>query len=215
MKDKINPRLEEGDRIVLIMMPGETSVSYGDRGTVIKVNHTSSFIQYFVQWDNGSTLALIEDLGDKSNTIDKWMKEDIFDILMKSKQKKNLGESNQRQKMEHFMSNVEVFRTFDRQFLFAFLEKLRESGIVNMFGAAPYLYMGSDRIASVHKYDENKDDDAFDELVEMADEAKDKMIQGAVKVLQKEGKEITVESVSRVIKRYSSKVLDMWMTTYR
>jgi hypothetical protein len=214
MKDKINPRLEEEDRIVLIMMPGETSVSYGDRGTVIKVNHASSFIQYFVQWDNGSTLALIEDLGDESNTIDKWMKEDIFDILMKSKKRKNLGESDQRKKMEHLMSNVEVFRTFDRQFLFAFLEKLRESGIVNMFGAAPYLYMGSDRIASVHKYDENKDDEAFDELVEMADEAKDKMIQGAVKVLQKEGKEITVESVSRVIKRYSSKVLDMWMTTY-
>lgn len=215
MKDKINPRLEEGDRIVLIMMPGETSVSYGDRGTISKVNHASSFIQYFVQWDNGSTLALIEDLGDESNTIDKWMKEDDFDNLMYSKKRKNLGESDQRQKMEHLMSNVEVFRTFDRQFLFAFLEKLRESGIVNMFGAAPYLYMGSDRIASVHKYDENKDDDAFDELVEMADEAKDKMIQGAVKVLQKEGKEITIESVSRVIKRYSSKVLDMWMTTYR
>jgi hypothetical protein len=215
MKDKINPRLEEGDRIVLIMMPGETSVSYGDRGTINKVNHASSFIQYFVDWDNGSRLALIEDLGDESNTIDKWMKEDDFDNLMHSKKRKNLGESDQKNKMEHLMSNVEVFRTFDRQFLFAFLEKLRESGITNMFGAAPYLYMGSDRIASVHKYDENKDDDAFDELVEMADEAKDKMIQGAVKVLQKEGKEITVESVSRVIKRYSSKVLDMWMTTYR
>jgi len=54
MKDKINPRLEEGDRIVLIMMPGETSVSYGDRGTISKVNHAHSFIQYFVDWDNGS-----------------------------------------------------------------------------------------------------------------------------------------------------------------
>jgi hypothetical protein len=214
MKDKINPKLEEGDRIVLIMMPGETSVSYGDRGTINKVNHARSFIQYFVDWDNGSRLALIEDLGDESNTIDKWIKEDDFDNLMYSKKRKNLGESDQKNKMEHLISNVEVFRTFDRVFLFSFLEKLRESGITNMFGAAPYLYMGSDIIAIVHKYDENKDDDAFDELVEMADEAKDKMIQGAVKILQKEGKEITVESVSRVIKRYSSKVLDMWMTTY-
>jgi len=215
MKDKINPKLEEGDRIVLIMMPGETDISYGDRGTVSKVNHATSFIQYFVDWDNGSRLALIEDLGDRPNIGDKWMGEDDFDGLMKLKQRKNLGESDQKNKMEHLMSNIEVFRTFDRAFLFSFLEKLRESGITNMFGAAPYLYMGSDRIASVHKYDENKDEDAFDELVEMADEAKDKMIQGAVKVLQKEGKEITVESVSRVIKRYSSKVLDMWMTTYR
>jgi hypothetical protein len=214
MKDKINPRLKEGDRIVLIMMPGETDISYGDRGTVSKVNRASSFIQYFVDWDKGSRLALIEDLGDESKTGDRWMGEDVFDILMKLKKRKNLGESDQTKKMEHLMSYVEVFRTFDRTFLFSFLEKLRETGITNMFGAAPYLYMGSDRIYSENKYNENKDDDAFDELVEMADEAKDKMIQGAVKVLEKEGKEITVESVSRVIKRYSSKVLDMWMTTY-
>ena len=117
--------------------------------------------------------------------------------------------------MKKFMSNIEVFRTFDREFLFAFLKKLRESGIVNMYNAAPYLYMGGGRIYSENHYNETKDEDAFEELVEMADEAKDKMIQGAVKVLEKEGKEITVEGVSRVIKRYSSKVLDMWMTTYR
>lgn len=214
MKDKINPRLKEEDRIVLIMMPGETTVSYGDRGTISKVNHAHSFIQYFVNWDNGSTLALIEDIGDKSNTGDRWMSEEDFENFMEIKKRKNLKESEE-EKMKKFMSNIEVFRTFDREFLFAFLKKLRESGIVNMYAAAPYLYMGGGRIYSENHYNENKDEEAFEELVEMADEAKDKMIQGAVKVLEKEGKEITVEGVSRVIKRYSSKVLDMWMTTYR
>ena len=214
MKDNINPRLKEGDRIVLIMMPGEDSVSYGDRGTVSKVNHASSFIQYFVNWDNASTLALIEDIGDKSTTGDRWMSEEDFDDLMKLKKRKNLGESEE-EKMKKFMSNVEVFRTFDREFLFAFLEKLRESGIVNMFAAAPYLYMGGGRIYSENHFNENKDEESFEELVEMADEAKDKMVQGAIKILQKEGKEITVEKVSRVVKRYAGMVLDMWMTTYR
>jgi hypothetical protein len=214
MKDKINPRLKEGDRIVLIMMPGETDISYGDRGTVSKVNRASSFIQYFVDWDKGSRLALIEDLGDESKTGDRWMGEDVFDILMKLKKRKNLGESEE-EKMKKFMANVEVFRTFDREFLFAFLEKLRESGIVNMYAAAPYLYMGGGRIYGENHYNENKDEEAFDELVEMADEAKDKMIQGAVKILEKEGKEISVEKVSRVIKKYAGMVLDMWMTTYR
>jgi hypothetical protein len=213
MKDKINPRLKEGDRIVLIMMPGETAVSYGDRGTVSKVNHAHSFIQYFVNWDNASTLALIEDIGDKSNVGDRWMSEEDFDDLMKLKKRKNLGESEE-EKMKKFMANVEVFRTFDREFLFKFLEKLRESGIVNMYAAAPYLYMGGGRIYGENHYNENKDEEAFDELVEMADEVKDKMIQGAVKILEKEGKEITVEKVSRVIKKYAGMVLDMWMTTY-
>lgn len=214
MKDKINPRLKEGDRIVLIMMPGETAISYGDRGTVSRVSNAHSFIQYFVNWDNGSTLAMIEDIGDESNVGDRWMKEDDFDDLMKLKKRKDLGESEE-EKMKKFMSNVEVFRTFDREFLFTFLNKLRESGIVNMFAAAPYLYMGGGRIYSENHFNENKDEDAFDELVEMADEAKDKMIQGAVKILEKQGKEISVERVSRVIREYSQKVLDMWMTTYR
>lgn len=214
MKDKINPRLEEGDRIVLIMMPGETTVSYGDKGTVTKVNHAHSFIQYFVEWENGSTLALIEDIGDKSGTVDSWMKEDVFEALMNLKKRKNLGESEE-EKMKKFMANVEVFRTFDREFLFKFLEKLRESGIVNMYAAAPYLYMGGGRIYSENHFNENKDEEAFDELVEMADDAKDKMVQGAIKVLQKEGKEISVEKVSRVVKKYAGMVLDMWMTTYR
>lgn len=214
MKDKINPRLEEGDRIVLIMMPGEDAVSYGDKGTVSKVNNAHSFIQYFVDWDNGSTLAMIEDIGDKSNVGDRWMKEDVFEALMDLKKRKNLGESEE-EKMKKFMANVEVFRTFDREFLFKFLEKLRESGIVNMYAAAPYLYMGGGRIYGENHYNENKDEEAFEELVEMADEAKDKMIQGAVKILEKEGKEISVEKVSRVIKKYAGMVLDMWMTTYR
>ena len=214
MKDKINPRLKEGDRIVLIMMPGEDSVSYGDRGTISKVNPAHSFIQYFVDWDNGSRLAMIEDIGDKSSVGDRWMMEDVFEALMDLKKRKNLGESEE-EKMKKFMSNVEVFRTFDREFLFKFLEKLRESGIVNMYAAAPYLYMGGGRIYGENHYNENKDEEAFEELVEMADEAKDKMIQGAVKILEKEGKEITVEKVSRVIKKYAGMVLDMWMTTYR
>lgn len=211
MKDLINPRLNVDDRIVLIAMPGEDAVTYGDRGTVIRVNNASSFIQYFINWDNGSTLALIEDLGDKLNTVDRWMYEDDFDKIIK---RKKITESDRQEEQKKIIDNRMVFTKFDHKFLFSFLEKLRESGIINMFGAAPYLYMGGDRIYSENHYNENKDEEAFDELVEMADEAKDKMIQGAVKVLQKEGKEIEINAVSRVIKRYASKVLDMWMTTY-
>ena len=138
MVDLFNPELNVEDRIVLIMMPGETAVSYGDRGKVTKVNHASSFIQYFVEWENGSTLALIQDLGDKSNVVDRWMREEDFNNLIESKKRKKLKESEE-EKMKKFMANVEVFRTFDREFLFKFLEKLRESGIVNMYAAAPYL----------------------------------------------------------------------------
>ncbi len=211
MKDLINPRLNVDDRIVLIAMPGEDAVTYGDRGTVIIVNNASSFIQYFINWDNGSTLALIEDLGDPLNTIDRWMYEENFDKIIK---RKKITESDRKEEQKKIIDNRMVFTKFDYKFLFEYLEKLRESGIINMFGAAPFLYMGGQRIHSENHFNENKDEEAFEELVEMADEAKDKMIQGAIKVLEKEGKEIELGTVSRVIQRYATKILDMWMTTY-
>jgi hypothetical protein len=196
-------------------MPGETSVMPGDRGTVTSIGNGPGFTQYMMKWDNDSTLALIED--ESGPTQDKWMYESDYEMRFK-KRKSNLKESDnkspQQKNMEHLMNNINVFRLFDRKFLFEYLEKVRESGIVNMFGAAPFLYMGSDRIESEHKYNENKDEDAFEQVVEMADEAKDKMIQGAMKVLEKEGKELDINRLSRLVQTYSKKVLDMFITTY-
>jgi hypothetical protein len=220
MIDLINPRLKEEDRIVLIVMPGEDAVTYGDRGTVIRVNNASSFIQYFINWDNGSTLALIEDLGDPLNTIDRWMKEEDFDRIIKRKKITESDSERRKNEQDKIVQNRLVFTKFDTKFLFDYLEKLRQSSVVNMFGINEkitpnnYLYLGKERIAHEHKYNNAKDDDAFEELVEMSDEAKDKMIQGAMKVLEAEGKEISVENVSKVIGQYSKKILLMWMTTH-
>lgn len=220
MKDIINPTLKVDDRIVLIAMPGENAVTYGDRGTVTGVNDVRSFIQYFINWDNGSTLALLEDLGDRSNTVDKWMFEEDFDRIIKKKRIKESDSERRKNEQDTIVKNRLVFTKFDTKFLFDYLEKLRQSSVVNMFGinekVSPnqYLYLGKERIAHEHKYNNSKDDDAFEELVEMADEAKDKMIQGAMKVLETEGKEISVENVSKVIGQYSKKILVMWMTTH-
>jgi hypothetical protein len=220
MEDLINPRLNNEDRIVLIAMQGETDVSYGDKGTVDRVNKGSSFIQYFINWDNGSTLALLEDLGDRTNTVDKWMKEEDFNRIVKKNRIKESDSERRKNEQDAIVKNRLVFLKFDTKFLFDYLEKLRQSSVVNMFGInekiSPnnYLYLGKERIAHEHKYNNAKDDDAFEELVEMADEAKDKMIQGAMKVLESEGKEISVENVSKVIGQYSKKILLMWMTTH-
>tara|TARA_R110000796_G_scaffold40742_14_gene100842 strand:- start:15 stop:1541 length:1527 start_codon:yes stop_codon:yes gene_type:complete len=58
----LNPNLKEGDRILLIHMDGETSVSIGEKGTV-KRNSRDPFEKddtiYSVEWDNGTTLNLL------------------------------------------------------------------------------------------------------------------------------------------------------------
>jgi hypothetical protein len=117
MEDLINPRLNNEDRIVLIAMQGETDVSYGDKGTVDRVNKGSSFIQYFINWDNGSTLALLEDLGDRTNTVDKWMKQEDFDRIVKKKRIKESDSERRKNEQDAIVKNRIVFLKFDTKFL--------------------------------------------------------------------------------------------------
>ena len=204
MKDKINPKLEEGDRIVLIMMPGETDISYGDKGTVSKVNNVHSFIQYFVDWDNGSRLALIEELSDESKTVDKWMKEEDFNEMIERKKNRNIQESQ----ISDLSDDSFLLKHFNMLFLKRYLNKLRESSVVNMFAAAPYLYMGKERLAHEHKY--NDTNEAFDELVEMADKAQGEMVNGVISIIEEENKEVTVERINSYLRRYSPKIISFY-----
>jgi len=85
------------------------------------------------------------------------------------------------------------------------------SGIVNMFGASPYLYVGRDRIYHQHYYEDFGENDqrseAYEKVLEMADEVRDEMIRGSVNLLESQGKEIELNRVQRVIQDYSRKML--------
>jgi hypothetical protein len=86
-----------------------------------------------------------------------------------------------------------------------------------MFGAAPYLYMGRERIESIHKYDsiaENKPEE-FEEMLELSDLAKDEMIRGTVKKLEDSGKEWDVDDVNREISRNAQNVLKAWIAVHQ
>ena len=94
--------------------------------------------------------------------------------------------------------------------------KLRDSGIVNMFGASPYLYMGRDKIESIHKYDsvvENKEEE-FEEMLDLAEAAKNEMIRGTVEILEKTGKNWDVDDVNKKIGKNAQEVLRAYMATY-
>ena len=80
MNSKINPKLEEGDRVVLIVMSDPYSpVTVGTKGTVIGKGSDpwSKEPLYYVEWDNGRTLNLV---GDE----DVWVKEENGEILKES-----------------------------------------------------------------------------------------------------------------------------------
>ena len=197
MKRRLNPELSVGDIIELYYMEGEISVPLGTQGVVTKIQpdpfeNTGEIIS--VNWDNGSSLSLL-------STTDKWVKIS-----------KEINESIKSQ-MDFFSSNEEIFDSFDWKFLRSYLKMVQSSGIVNMLTASPLLYSGSEHIERYYGED-REDDEDFQEVIEFADEAKDKMIQGTIKFMQNKGMEIELENVNRMIRKLSNKILELYILFY-
>jgi hypothetical protein len=200
----LNPELSKGDRIICISMEDEyDAIPTGIPGTVTNVSVVFGDKQYSVDWDNGSKLALIDG-------VDKWMKEeDRLNRRRKTEEsvfvttKKNFLSEN------FYRQNLELFRNFNVRLLHRYFEELRKSSVTNMMGAAPYLYMGRERIKHEHHYDEmdGEQEDAFQVVLDMSDDIRDEMIRGAMKTLENAGKEVTPQSVERLMKAYSNKMV--------
>jgi len=199
LKKELNPKLVKGDRIMCLHMDGETSVPPMTTGTVRSVvrdpfEDNSEIIN--VNWDNNSTLGLI-------SITDSWVK-----IAQET-----LEEQAGTTEYDYFSKNPEIFDNFDWRFLREFLNKLRDASPVNMLQSLPFLYSGKDWIERY--YGENQEDNEdFQEVLEMADEAKDKMIQGVLKYMKSEGIEIDLEKVNRLIGRFSSKILQLYISFF-
>lgn len=198
MKGQLNPELNVGDRIMCFHMEGETSVPPGTTGTVIKIQRDpfesplDKLIE--VEWDNGSRLALI-------SSTDAW----------KLVEKKSIQESGSME-YDFFSKNPEIFENFDYKFFKKFLLKLRESGVINMFQASPFLYSGRDWIDRYFGEDQ-EDNESFQEVLEMADEAKNKMIQGLLKYMTSENMDIDdMFKVNSLMRKLAIKMNQFYMT---
>ena len=200
MKSKLNPKLKEGDRIVLIDMTDEPTLSFGDKGTFTGVHKGGGFNQYKVKWDKGGSLYMLDD--------DKWMKEEDFNEMIERKKNRNIQESQ----ISDLSDDSFLLKHFNMLFLKRYLNKLRESSAVNMFAAAPYLYMGKERLAHEHKYSDTNE--SFDELLDMADQAQREMVSGVISILEEEDKELSSENINSKLKRYSPKIIKFYAKYY-
>jgi hypothetical protein len=197
---ELNPKLVKGDRIMCLHMDGETSVPPMTTGTVRSVvrdpfEDDGEIIN--VSWDNDSTLGLI-------SITDSWVKI-AQETLEEAKTTTLSSEYN------FLNDNPEIFENFDWRFLREFLKKLRDASPVNMLQSQPFLYSGKDWIDRY--YGENQEDNEdFQEVLEMADEAKNKMIQGVLKYMESEGIEIELDKVNRLMGRFASKILQLYIS---
>ena len=189
----INPELKKGDRIILLHMSGESSVPDGTHGTVYSVDKVLGDIQYGVEWDNGSKLALLSD-------TDMWDKEERFKV------KKKITEDRDK----FIMDNIELFKYFNIKFLKKYLLMVRESSITNMMGASPYLYIGRERIQHEFKYKDIHNEEAFEEVLDHANQAQAEMINGVINYLNDKGIEEDMSSINKYLQRFATKIVQTY-----
>jgi len=188
----INPKLKPGERVILLHMNDETSVLPGTWGTVKRVYELFGTDQYDVEWDNGSTLSLIGD-------------EDMWDN--KERKKKTIKEDDRN---KFFMDNIDVFKYFNMKFLKKYLLMIREASITNMYGAGPYLYMGRERIEHEFKYQDIHNEDAFEEVLDHANQAQAEMINGVINYLEEKGIEGDMSNINRYLQRFATKIVQTY-----
>lgn len=195
----LNPPLEVGDKVICYHMENETAVPPGTVGTVTKIQKDpfeddGDIIS--VDWENGSTLALV-------SVTDAW----------KKLKEKTIEEQTGSKEYDFYQKNSDIFDNFDWKFFRKYMDKVRETGVVNVFAAAPLLYSGKQHIDRY--YGENPSNpDEFEELLDMADEARDKMAQGVISWMESNGKEVELNSVNRNLPRLAQKLIQLWMNFY-
>ena len=188
----MNPKLKVGDRICLLYMSGELSMNPGECGVVKSVDNVFGDIQYGVKWDNGSNLALLSDT-DAWKFEKKQIKEDELD------------------RMNVLYKNIDVFKFFKMGFLHKYLLLVRKASIVNMFQSPPYLWMGSERIKHEYKYKDIHNEEAFDEMVVMSDQAQAEMINGVINYLESEGIEENMDNINKYLRRFATMIVQNYM----
>jgi hypothetical protein len=195
---ELNPKLTSGDRVMCLHMDGETDVPPGTLGTVRSVTEDPFEDGGYIinmSWDNGSTLGLV-------SITDSWVKD----------AKEQIDENSNQ--FEFFGKNPELFENFDYRFFREYLKKVKKSGAINMFQSGAFLFSGRDWIDRY--YGENREDnEEFQEVLDMADESKDKMIQGVIKFMSSKNNDFDdMSRINTLIQRFAQKIVQMYMNFY-
>lgn len=188
----MNPKLEKGDRVCLLYMSGEISMNPGECGTVTSVDTIFGDIQYGVKWDNGSSLALLSDT-DAWKFEKKQIKEDELD------------------RMNVLYKNIDVFRFFKMGFLHKYLLAIRKASIVNMFESPRYLWMGKERIEHEFKYHDIHNEEAFEEMLDMSNQAQAEMINGVIDYLEDQGIEENMDNINKYLRKFATMIVQNYM----
>jgi len=217
MNKKQNPELKEGDRIVLIYMPGE-DLDTGTKGKVKKIGQQPSFgsefnYKYDVEWydDNGNVISSLSLLPQG----DIWMLDPEFN-------QKNLQEARFTD-LDDLIRHHEwskLFKKVDLQYVLDFLMAIRELGVVNMFESGQFLGQTKEYLTKyfdlyrVQRDLDDNDEELIEKIIDMGENVRNIMISAAITDLEQQNKEITLQSATNRINRLKKEIFQWYIKSF-
>jgi hypothetical protein len=237
LNNNICPDLKKGDRIVLIRMSDPISpIAPKSRGTVLKdgINFVDETI-YSIRWDKSGSLNILSnidglkkldrkiersndesDIENYKNEIKKiesdhdvWMFEEDFDNL--KNKVKSITEGS-KHVVDILKKSKDKFKNYEVSKLIKYLTAVRDASFINMLQASYFLICGEERAEHETRYSNKSNKKAYQYVLDNAGEVRDIMIRGAMKSLEETNKEITPESVERLMRRDAQQFLLLYMT---
>ena len=200
---QLNPKLEPGDRIVLLHMDDPYSaVRMGTKGTVVKIVKVPFDMgyQYNVKWDDGSILDLLPE-------ADSWV------LATDVKPKKNLTTEEFSQELKTLSKHKDIIKNMDYRPVLDYLKLVQKSGLVNMLQARVFLMSDSKNLHKlIYKFDGEPED--YPELFENIDEVRDILINETIRIMQEQNMEFDDSTVNRVFQKVCSAVMEMYISLY-
>lgn len=224
----LNPKLKPGDRIRLLYMEGE-SLTPNTWGTVKSAYTVFGSTDYSVVWDDGDK----DNVGEILSQLNLMSDTDAWDFGGKPKNIKESADND----MSTFIRNSNILKYFKingkntMSEVISYLKLIQKSGIVNMLGSSPLLYSGSQWIERHYGDIANKNDDAFEEVVERADEIRNLMITVTLELVtdkykidseelnndedeDDENQDRVLQLMNRHIKELSKKVIEVYIISF-
>ena len=200
---QLNPKLEPGDRIVLLHMDDPYSaVRMGTKGTVLKIVRVPFDMgyQYNVKWDDGSVLDLLPE-------ADSWV------LATDVKSKKNLTTEEFGQELKTLSKHKDIIKNMDYRPVLDYLRLVQKSGLVNMLQARVFLMSDSKNLHKlIYKFDGEPED--YPELFENIDEVRDILINETIRIMQEQNMEFDDHTVNRVFQKVCGAVMEMYISLY-
>ena len=214
MNKKQNPKLKEGDRVILVNMPGE-KLDTGDKGKVIKIgdqpsNELGFDYLYKMEWydDDGK---IISDLSLLPQS-DTWMLDREYD-------QNNLNEARIID-LDDLIKRHEwsrLFKKSDLKYVMEYLDIIRRLGVVNMFESGQFLNQTKEYLTKyfdLYRMQQDLDDknkEIIEKILEMSENVRNIMISAAINDLEQKNKEITGSSATYRVNKLATEVVKYFM----